>query len=64
MKRRGLLLTTRRYGGKLHYIYMYRDLFAEVIFENNDPGGVPLEVTWIRGLQRLNEHIEKALRDK
>ena len=60
MKKRGILLATRQRNGRHVYIYMFRELFAEIIFRNDNPEEAVEEMKLISGLERLNDHLKKA----
>lgn len=64
MKKHGLLLATRKRDGRIIYIYMYRNLFAEIIFVKDNPGYEAENVKLIQGLNRLNAHLDKDLLPK
>lgn len=59
MKKNGIILGTRTRNGRQVYIYMYDDLFAEVIFKNDNPHEDPESFILVSGLHNLNQHLEK-----
>lgn len=64
MKRKGLLLTTRTRGEKTTHLYMFRNLFAEIEYEQSDPSMPPRSVKLISGIKKLNEHLAGEGREK
>ena len=62
MKKHGLLLATRQRDGRSIYIYMFRNLFAEIIFVKDNPGCKAERVKLFSGLERLSVHLDKDLR--
>jgi hypothetical protein len=59
MKKKGIILGTRMRSGRQVYIYMYDDLFAEVIFKNDNPHEDAESFVLVSGLHNLNQHLEK-----
>jgi hypothetical protein len=62
MKRRGIVLGTRNKEGRLIYVYMVNNLFAEIAYENDNPKNKVESLVVIKGLQQLNKYLEKDLR--
>lgn len=62
MKRRGIVLGTRRIKGRQSYLYMINNLFAEILYENDNPGMKVETLVVLDGLHKLNRHLEKDLR--
>ena len=62
MKRRGIVLGTRNKNGRLTYLYMVNNLFAEIVYENDNPQMKVETVVALQGLNNLNRHLEKDLR--
>lgn len=62
MRRRGIVVGTRHKNGRLGYLYMVNNLFAEIIYENDNPVMTVERVVVMHGLQNLNRHLEKDLR--
>lgn len=59
MQKKGIILGTRMRNGRQVYIYMYDDLFAEVIFKNDNPHEDAESFVLVSGLHNLNQHLEK-----
>jgi hypothetical protein len=59
MMRYGILLATRRRKGRQIYIYMFRNLFAEVVFKNDSPEEAAEKVSIVSGLENLKNHLER-----
>ena len=62
MKRRGIVLGTRNSDGRQAYLYMLNNLFAEIFYEEDNPGLSPERLVILHGLDNLNRHLEKDLR--
>lgn len=62
MKRRGIVLGTRSKNGRQSYLYMVNNLFAEILYENDNPRLKVEGLVILDGLQKLNAHLEKDLR--
>ena len=62
MKRKGIVLGTRNKGGRTSYLYMVNNLFAEVLYENDNPAMKVEKLIVINGLSKLHHHLEKELR--
>jgi hypothetical protein len=62
MSKRGIMLGTRKKNGRRVYTYMFRDLFADIIYkeDNLDKGAEEMKV--IHGLKKLNLHLEKEIK--
>lgn len=59
MKKRGIILGTRSKNGRQVFIYMFNELFAEVLFENDNPEEPAERLIFLAGLDKLNAHLEK-----
>lgn len=62
MRRRGIVLGTRTKNGRLGYLYMVNNLFAEIVYENDNPRLTVEQLVVLDGLQNLNKYLEKDLR--
>lgn len=62
LKKKGILLGTRLKDGRKIYIYMLRDLFVEVMFENDSTDQTPERVNMLNGLKNLNTYLEKEFK--
>jgi hypothetical protein len=62
IRKRGIMLGTRKREGRQIYTYMFGSLFAEIIYQNENPRNAHESIVLIAGLQKLNDHIEKELR--
>lgn len=62
MKRRGVVIGTRNKNGRLGYLYMLNNLFAEVFYENDNPLLAVENVVVLNGLKNLNRYLESELR--
>jgi hypothetical protein len=62
MKKWGIMLGTRRKGGREVYTYMFRNLFAEVHYENDNDNAPVEKFIVLPGWQNLNEHFEREIK--
>jgi len=62
LQRNGVSLGSRAKNGRRIYVYMLRNLFVEVMFENDDANNTPEKVNLLRGLKNLNAYLEKEFR--
>lgn len=62
LKKRGIELGTRLKDGRLIHMYMFRNLFAEIIYRNDDPSLEVEHFSTISGLDELNQMLEKEFR--
>jgi lipoate-protein ligase A len=62
LKKKGIALGTRLKGGRKIYIYMLSDLFVEVFYKNDNSDETPEKLNTLRGLNNLNEYLEKEFR--
>jgi len=62
MRKRGIMLGTRKKNGRQVYTYMFRDLFADVVYKEDklERGAEDMKV--IDGLKKLNHHLEKEIK--
>jgi hypothetical protein len=62
MRKRGVLVGIRRKNGRQVYIYMFRDLFAEIQYKNDSAEEDAEILTVVSGLKELNNHLENELK--
>lgn len=62
MKRRGIVLGTRLTNGRQTYLYMVNNLFAEILYENDNPRLKVETLVVLNGLHNLNRYLEKETR--
>jgi hypothetical protein len=62
LKKKGIMLGTRVKDGRKIHIYMLRDLFIEVIFQNDSMDNEAESLNTLRGLENLNEYLEKEFK--
>lgn len=53
------MLASRKKDNRLIYIYMYKDLFAEVRYVDDDPEKEAESLLLLNGLDKLNQHLER-----
>lgn len=64
MKKRGISLGSRWKDGRYIFMYMFRDLFVEILFANDNLEGEPEKVTVISGIDEFNRRLEDEIRPK
>lgn len=64
MRRRGIVVATRKREGRETYLYMVNNLFAEIRYENDDPRMRVESVVVLDGLDKLNKYLENDLRSR
>ena len=62
LKKKGIMLGTRLKEGRKIYIYMISDLFAEVLFKNDNVDNEAEQLNLLRGLDNLNDYLEKEFK--
>jgi hypothetical protein len=62
LQKNGVSLGSRVKNGRRIYVYMLRNLFVEVMYENDDANSTPEKVNMLRGLKNLNAYLEKEFR--
>lgn len=62
LKKRGIMLGTRLKDGRRIYIYMLRDLFIEVLYQNDNVNELAERLNMLDGLSSLNDYLEKEFR--
>jgi hypothetical protein len=62
LQTKGVSLGTRVKDGRKIYVYMLRNLFVEVTYEDDDSTAQPEQSRVLRGLKNLNTHLEKEFR--
>jgi hypothetical protein len=62
LKKKGIMLGTRIKEGRKIYIYMFRDLFAEILYKNDNPEESAESLKMVTGLENLNNHLENEFR--
>lgn len=62
MKRRGIILGTRKKDGRQGYLYMVNNLFAEIFYENDNPRKSAERLVVLQGLDNLNRYLTQDLR--
>ncbi len=62
LQNKGVSLGSRVKEGRKIYVYMLRNLFVEVLYENDDASAEPEKVIMLKGLKNLNAHLEKEFR--
>jgi hypothetical protein len=62
IRKKGIMLGTRRKGGRQVYTYMFRSLFAEVLYRNDSPEEPVENFIMIPGFRKLNDYFEKEIK--
>lgn len=62
LKKKGVMLGTRLKDGRRMYIYMFSELFIEVLYKNDNQNNEPERLTILKGLDNLNQYLEKEFK--
>jgi hypothetical protein len=62
LKKKGIVLGTRIKEGRKIYIYMLRDLFIEVMYQNDNSDNDAEHLIMVRGLSNLNDYLEREFK--
>ena len=62
MKKRGISLGSRWKDGRYIYMYMFRNLFVEILFIGDKTENDPETVTVISGINEFNKRLEDEIR--
>ena len=62
LQKNGVSLGSRAKNGRRIHVYMIRNLFVEVMYENDNVNDAPEKVNMLRGLKNLNSYLEKEFR--
>ena len=62
LQKHGVSLGSRAKNGRRIHVYMLRNLFVEVMYENDNVNDTPEKVNMLRGLKNLNTYLEKEFR--
>jgi hypothetical protein len=62
LKRKGVALGTRAKNGRKIFVYMLGNLFAEVMYMEDNSENAPERVNLLRGLKNLNQYLESEFR--
>jgi hypothetical protein len=59
MKKKGIMLASRKKSGRTIYIYMFESLFAEITFSEDDQEKQAERLLVLGDLEKLNKHLER-----
>ena len=62
LKRKGILVGSRTREKRKIFLYMYRSIFAEVQFHNDDPDNHAESAKIVSGLKNLNTYLEREFK--
>jgi hypothetical protein len=62
LKRKAILVGSRTREKRTVFLYMYRDMFAEVLFQNDNPENPAESAKIVTGLKNLNTHLESEFK--
>ena len=64
MRRRGIVLGTRKKGDRQSYLYMANNLFAEILYEKDNPRMSVEALVILDGLHDLNRYLESDVKSQ
>jgi hypothetical protein len=62
LKKKGIVLGTRLKDGRRIHIYMFRNLFVEVLYINDNTEEPAEKINMLTGLKSLNSYLEKEFK--
>jgi hypothetical protein len=62
LKEEGIMLGTRQRNGRKVYLYMLKDFFVEVTYQQDDIDLVPEKLETFSNLDNLNSYLEREFR--
>lgn len=62
LQKRGIVLGTRTKNGRRIHIYMFRNLFVEVMYKNDDTQSPAEQVNMLTGLKNLESYLESEFK--
>ena len=62
LRDKGIMLGTRLRSGRKVYLYMLKDFFVEVVFQNDNLDLHPEKLETFSNLNNLNVYLEKEFR--
>lgn len=62
LQTKGVPLGTKVKQGRKVFFYMYKSIFVEVLYKNDYPSVTAERVQVIRGLNSLNDYLEKEFK--
>ena len=62
LKKKGIVLGTRLKDGRRIHIYMFRNLFVEVLYKNDNTEEAAEKINMLTGLKSLNSYLEKEFK--
>lgn len=62
LRKKGIVLGTRLKDGRRIHIYMFRNLFVEVLYKNDNSDEAPEKVKMLTGLKSLNSYLEQEFK--
>jgi hypothetical protein len=62
LQKRGIMLGTRTKNGRRIHIYMFRNLFVEVLYKNDNTQESAEQVNMVTGLKNLNSYLESEFK--
>lgn len=60
-KKHGLFIGSRIRQGRILYLYMVENLFAEIVFSGDSEENEPELINFVSGLTQLNQHLEREI---
>ena len=61
--KKGILIGSRVKENRKIFVYMHKDIFAEVTFEKDDVSKPATSVKIVKGIKKLNSYLENEFRE-
>ena len=62
LQKKGIMIGTRTKNGRRIHIYMFRSLFVEILYKNDDVQEPAERVNMLTGLKNLNSYLESEFK--
>jgi hypothetical protein len=63
LKKKGILIGSRIKDNRKIYIYMHRDIFVEVTYEEDDDTRPASSLKIVKGIKKLNSYLENEFKE-
>jgi hypothetical protein len=63
LKKKAILIGARTKDNRKIFIYMHRDVFVEVIYQQDNPEEAPESTKLVKGLKKLTTYMENEFKE-